>query len=61
MAQGFSGVGLVSSHARTAGGKGIGAFWRYCPKFGRCAIPPAPTAPDASSARNGVATRERRA
>lgn len=34
MTQGFSGVGLVTSHTRTAtGGKGIGTFWGNCPKF----------------------------
>lgn len=33
--QGFSGVGLVSSHARTSPGglKGIGADWGNCPKL----------------------------
>ena len=33
MTQGFSGVGLISSHARTGGVKGIGYHWGNCPKF----------------------------
>jgi len=47
MAQGFSGVGLVSSHARTSGGgKGIGTFWGNCPKF---ELAPTPNAVERNS------------
>jgi hypothetical protein len=34
MTQGFSGVGLITSHKRTtAGAKGIGTFWGNCPRY----------------------------
>lgn len=45
--QGFSGVGLITSHVRTAGGgKGIGTFWGNCPKF---ELAPSPNAVERNS------------
>lgn len=34
MTQGFSGVGLITSHKRTTlGAKGLGTFWGNCPRY----------------------------
>lgn len=45
--QGFSGVGRITSHVRTAsGGKGIGTAWGNCPKF---ELAPSPNAVERNS------------